>query len=350
MRVAGRMQAEYRRTHRIGHVHGTGIRRQHEVGTLQQGQQLLERVLAGQVDAMRLHVAKYLVGEFALELAGPAAQDDTPAQLMGGVVGHRRVALGTPVAQPMAGSGADQQDALVGGQVLAGEFAGFLGNGDIPTHLLLHQTQRLQEAAHGIQHVFAAARRDPAIGEQAVQVLGTRTVVADAQRRLDQHTEQVRAQRHLHVQQGAELPSGELFAHGAEPFAFGRLVEHDELDAGQVADHLVFEFSDQPGDVRLRPGGLQGANQRNHMGHIANRRGAQDAQRFRCGQGFVRILLAHPVEGSAWIGAGGQRLAECRHIGAGRHTINPPASQGAPRTQVSGLNFTAMRLAGPAAS
>src|SRR3546814_7149419 len=59
----------------------------------------------------------------------------------------------------------------------------------------LAQAQRLAEAADGIQHVGAGARRDALVDEQAVQVLRARLVVTDPAPRRDERRQQVGARK-----------------------------------------------------------------------------------------------------------------------------------------------------------
>ena len=64
----------------------------------------------------------------------------------------------------------------------------------------------------------------------------------------------------------------------------------------EVADEFLLQAADEPGERGLGPVPLQRAHERNHMSHVADRRGAQEAQ--RSGRGRRQ----------AWIHAGLARL------------------------------------------
>jgi len=57
-----------------------------------------------------------------------------------------------------------------------------------------------------------------------------------------------------------------------------RLVEHNELDARQVADELMLEPADDPGQAPVGACAAQGVHQRQHVGHVAQRGQAEQAE------------------------------------------------------------------------
>ena len=210
------------------------------------------------------------------------------------MVDHRGVTLRPPVAQRMAGGGADQQGRRIAGQLFGGPGVRLVGNRDVPAHPGLLQSQRFAEAADRVEHMFAGSRRDAFVDHQAVQVLRAGAVVADAPVGLDAQAEQVRAQRHLHLQQRVETPPAQRRMHGAHAGPARGLVEADELHAGQVADQLAFQLADDPGQRSLWPRLLQGAHQRHHVGDVADGGGAQQADRGGgCHRAWVRIVGSH---------------------------------------------------------
>ncbi len=139
--------------------------------------------------------------------------------------------------------------------------------------------ERLGKAGDGFEYVLSVPRRDALVDHQAMQVFRAGLVVADAAFGPDRGGEQVGAQRDLALQQHVEAAPRERAAQiGVDPPAT-RLVEYDEFDPLEVADQLRFELADDPGDAALRQRALQAPHQRHDVGHIAERRQAQDANR-----------------------------------------------------------------------
>ena len=141
---------------------------------------------------------------------------------------------------------------------------------------LIHQRQD----ALVVGRAHAGDQRDHVgVGNQLLHVVfGARGVVANPHFRVDQQAEQVRAQRHLHVQQRIETAASEFFSDRLEAGDAYRLVEGDELDASNIANQFPLQLADDPSQPGLRPVCLQCAHQRHDMAGIAQRRCAQQAQ------------------------------------------------------------------------
>ncbi len=271
------MQAQHLGADCVGDVHGPRIGRHQQVGAGQQGRQLLERVAADQVQCRRMHRGQDRVGGVPFQLAAAAAQHHPPAT-GGGMVGNRRVAVGMPVAACVAGAGRDHQHrAAVVVPLRARPVVGLGRRGQVPAHRGLLQSQRLAEAADGVEHMDAGAVGDALVDEQPVHVLGARAVVADAAPGGDEGRQHVGAEGDLHLQQRGEAGRGQFApqrAHAGQP---GLLVVDVEHDAGQPLEQAVPGLVDHPVQLDARPGLLQRAHQRDHVGHIPECGQAQEA-------------------------------------------------------------------------
>ena len=117
--------------------------------------------------------------------------------------------------------------------------------------------------------------------EMMVHVPRAGAVPPDPDRRADHSAEQIGASGDLHVQQHIEAAAAQRQAqrfHG-RPAAF--LVEHDELDVIHAGEQPVLELADDPGDACFGPLLPQGANDRQGVGRVAERRQAEYADTFR---------------------------------------------------------------------
>ncbi len=167
------------------------------------------------------------------------------------MVGDRGVAFRAPVAQRVAGCGADDERRLpVVGPLPGSPFPRFVRDRDVPADPRLLQTERLDETADRIQYVFAGARGNAFAHEQTVQILAARAVIADAAVGVHGEAQEIAAQRHLHVQQRVEAAPGQLTANRPIARAARALVEGQEFDAGDVADQFAFQLADDPGQAR----------------------------------------------------------------------------------------------------
>ena len=151
----------------------------------------------------------------------------------------------------------------------------------VPGDFGLLEPERFAKTADGVEHVDAGSIGNAFIDEQAVQVFRTRTVVADATRGGDECGEQIRARGDLHLQQRVEALACEFAAQGTHPPDAGFLVVFEETHAGQAIEQAAFALADDPGQFDGRPGLAQGMQQRQHMGDIAKRGQAQQADRCR---------------------------------------------------------------------
>src|SRR5690606_20487680 len=160
----------------------------------------------------------------------------------------------------------------------------------VPLDLVLDQAQRLAEAADGVQHVDARAVRDALVDEQAVQVLGAGTVVADPAPRRHEGRQHVGARRHLQLQQHVEPLRRQLPAQGAHPGQAAALVVDVEGDVLQPFQQAPAARIDDPVQVEARPGALQRPYQRDHVGDVAQGGQAQQADRgAHRSRGVVRL-------------------------------------------------------------
>src|SRR5690606_36608852 len=99
----------------------------------------------------------------------------------GGVVGDGGVAVAAPVAQGVAGAGRDEQRrGAVARPLSACPGAGVVRYRKVPDDFVLLQSQRLAEAADGVEDVDPGPVGNAFVDEQPVQVLRARAVVADA--------------------------------------------------------------------------------------------------------------------------------------------------------------------------
>jgi hypothetical protein len=213
----------------------------------------------------------------AFQIAAAAAEHDAPAGRHG-VVGQGRVALGAPVAQDVAGAGRDHQDgAAIVFPLRPRPCMRVVRHRQVPEDAIAHQPQRFAEAADRIQHVDAGAVGDARVDEQAVAFLAARPVVANAQPRRDERGQQVGARRYLQLQQDVEaLPEfAAQRTHAGQP---GLLVVLDEAHARQASQQPVFALADDPRDRDIGPCTAQCVQQRQHMGDIAERGQAQQAE------------------------------------------------------------------------
>jgi len=118
---------------------------------------------------------------------------------------------------------------------------------------------------------------DALVDHQPMQVLGAAAVVTDPAARRDERRQQVRAQGHLHLQQGIET-AGQFAAQRPHAGQSGLLVVDVEGHAFQPVEQLEASLVDHPVQLQLRPVPQQGAHQRHDMGHVAEGGQAQQAQ------------------------------------------------------------------------
>ncbi|OPZ10160.1 MAG: hypothetical protein BWZ07_02794 [Alphaproteobacteria bacterium ADurb.BinA280] len=140
---------------------------------------------------------------------------------------------------------------------------------EIPLRWCGRQSQRLHEAAKRVQNMLAGLKRDTSIDHQAMQFLAAFGVKTNALIGLHPGGQQVGAQRQLHVQQGVEASTSQLFAELPYRIPALLFVEHDVLDVWDEVHQAMLEFADDPGDAGFRPLALQLAHHRQHMADIA---------------------------------------------------------------------------------
>ena len=91
---------------------------------------------------------------------------------------------------------------------------------------------------------------------------------------------QVRPRRHLHLQQRVEASALQFPAQRAHAGETGLLVVDEEFDSWQSLQQLLLALADHPGQRDSGPSLAQGADQRQDMGHVAQRGQAQQADRL----------------------------------------------------------------------
>src|SRR5690606_22301382 len=121
----------------------------------------------------------------------------------------------------------------------------------------------------------------PPVDKQLMHILAAGAVVADGDPRRNHGGGQVCPQCHLRVQQGVEAPTPQSAAQLPIPARPRFLVEHAELDAGQVAHQLVFDLADYPGDVNAGLLLLQAQHDRDNMRDVADGGDAEEADRVQ---------------------------------------------------------------------
>src|SRR5207342_743555 len=121
----------------------------------------------------------------------------------------------------------------------------------VPAHLRLLESKRFAEAADGIQDMEAWAVGDALVDEEAVEVLGTGTVIPNAEPGWNEGRQQIGARCHLHLQQHLVTAAARAFAQLAAQAAHAReaglLVVLDEVDTGQSLQQPVLALADDPG-------------------------------------------------------------------------------------------------------
>ncbi len=200
----GRVQANHRRAQRGSDVGRPRVGRYQHRGAVEQRHRLRQRVLAHQVDDRPAHGGLDGGPGALLRFAGPARQDHPHAEAGGRMVRHRGIALHRPVAQDMAGAGADHQRRLVAGQLSFGPGPVFAGAGQAPQRGLDLDAQRPGKFQEALDLMLEWDAGHLVVDEPLVAITRTRPVPAQANGRFHQPAEQVGAQRHLHVQQKVE--------------------------------------------------------------------------------------------------------------------------------------------------
>jgi hypothetical protein len=112
-----------------------------------------------------------------------------------------------------------------------------------------------------------------------LQLARSPAIEADLAVRVHLGCSQAGAKRKLHVQQRVEATAVQRRTQGAVRGTTTSLVEHDELDTGQVPEQLVLELADDPGEFHQGPSVLQRADDRHDVAHVAERGKPQQADR-----------------------------------------------------------------------
>ena len=192
----------------------------------------------------------------------------------GRVVGHRRVALGAPVAQRVARAGADHQRRARIRNQSRGVVARHRRQRAGPSAARRSRTPSASaKPKKAVEHVLAGARRDARIREQPLQLARARAVESELHGRRDACARQAGAEGELHVQQHVEAAARKLL--GAVRDArrqAGALVHGDKLHALDQTHEARFGLADDPRELRLRPGLLQRAQHRHDVAGIADGR------------------------------------------------------------------------------
>ena len=277
------MEGDDAGAHRIRHVHRAGVRAQQDRAARAQGEEALEGVLADEVDHARVRGqgGEDGVGRRAFQRTRPAAQRDAPAPLQG-PCGDGGIALGRPVPERMAGTGGDEERRRLAGELRDRPVVRFVGHGKAPFDAPLRDADRFAEPGEGIQHMVAS-RRDALADHEAVPLLRARDVVADPPFGADQRREQVGPQRELHLQQHVEAPSGQRVAEGGDAAPAGRLVEDQQFDAFEAAQHRGFGLAGDPRDRSARTVALDRPHEGHDMRRVAERGQTEQADRRSVG-------------------------------------------------------------------
>ncbi len=236
------------------------------------GQELEQRVLADQVHGWLPHELGDPRTRRKLERAASAA-DQHPHPVPGGrVVRHRGVAL-----RPSSCAAVWLEQGLT---ISVGSSSGIARRAYSSAAASIGMSQRIErpamperfgETEEAVLHVLAAARLDARIGDEPLQLPRARAIESEPQPRRHADSGEARSQRKLHVQQRIEPPPGEARAQLPVATRARFLVEHDELDVGQVAEQLVLEPADHPGDPGPRPRVLDRAHDRQRVTDVPER-------------------------------------------------------------------------------
>src|SRR5205807_2194297 len=138
-------------------------------------------------------------------------------QAAGGVLGERREARGTPVAPHVPRARIDDERRTGVGYQPLGVGARRGRQRQIPPQQPFADAERDRKSEQAVEHMLARARGDARIGEQPLQLAGTRAIEAELYGRRHTRRHETRAQRQLHVQQHVEAPAAQLPADRREP-------------------------------------------------------------------------------------------------------------------------------------
>lgn len=242
------------------------------------------------------HLRRHRIPDPFFHVRRSPCQYDLQAEPLHGVIGHRRIAFGAPVARNAGRAGAQGQRSTPGRHLLGGEVAVGPRQGDVPDQVALLDAQRLGKPKQPVHHVLALPGPDALIGEKPLPVTGPRPVETDAPVRSDKPADDAGPQRGLHVQEHVEPAPGQLSPETAQPGEPLTLVEYRELDSGQIGYKHRFHRADDPRDPGTRQGAPQGIDHGHGVADVADGRKAQNAEVFGLiSQGDSRLLGgAHP--------------------------------------------------------
>src|SRR5690625_1395837 len=123
-----RIQAYHRSAHGIGKMRRPGIGSDYACSPLKHGQRLLERVLADQVKRFAFHMLANGKPKAFFKATRTAHENDRAFGGFNDPVGHLGIACWMPVAQRMAGGGADDDSPALLRLVPVGKAAVFITN------------------------------------------------------------------------------------------------------------------------------------------------------------------------------------------------------------------------------
>jgi hypothetical protein len=160
-----------------------------------------------------------------------------------------------------------------------------LGQGDVPAGRAGFDAAGPRKPHEGIEDMFAECRRDLRVGEQPLQLARPPPIEAQLDRGVDQQAQEAGTDRQLQVQQEIEAPASQGRAQTPEFPQHCGFIEGDKLDLRKNRRHqFCFEFADDPGKPCLRPCGLKGAQHRDRVAGVADRRETQQADALRRGR------------------------------------------------------------------
>ena len=113
---------------------------------------------------------------------GSAAQYHPHIPAARGVVAHSRIAFRTPVAQRMARARAHQQGGLRVGNDRARIGERIRRQRQVPHGAMPRDTECVQESHEAVEDVLAAARSDPPVREQPLQLARSRPIESELDR------------------------------------------------------------------------------------------------------------------------------------------------------------------------